>query len=107
MFAKKTYRKTRWMERVMSTALPDPKYVAVPYRNDWLSIDGKYAIDAHITGIGWVDVNYIRMDSGNRGQVLQCLTGVGILTLTPTDRALINVVYLKQFDHSESTPHRT
>ncbi len=94
MFCKKTYRDTRWMEKVMSTARPLRTGECLPATSTWLIIDPKYAIDAHISG-GWVDVNYIRM-IGIR--TLQCHTGCGILTLKPSDHELVKVVYLKQFD---------
>ncbi len=87
--AKKTYRDTRWMERVISIISSPPS------RNveDWACIGPNYVISVQTgdSSIGWVKSESIRM-TVYRGELqLQFVTDVGMITLTPSCHERIKV----------------
>lgn len=86
VFSKKTYRDTRWMEKVMSITRPENS--RGEDIGDWRYIDPKYTLLVHCLYEGWVETHFIRMVITD---VLQCHTDKGIVQLSPNQHQRINV----------------
>lgn len=86
MFAKKTYRTGRWIERLLTIGVPDDKY-----RPDceWLKIQPQYMVEVkgpplledllqgNPTDLEWKSVSHIRLIETDYEVYLQCLPTVG------------------------------
>ncbi len=98
MFAKKTYRDSRWIERILTIGQTDDLYGP---ECDWLTVRPQYMVEVRERlpldslppyDVDWKPVSHIRLIGANGIVYLQCILTFG-LTVDIHHRGDIRITY--------------